>query len=241
MHLRNSCLLVSAAFASHASASFTGFLITLQHVVASGPGTAGQQLLVYSVFARFNSPTDTLLSCTDFRAITGEGALTGFWHKDNSSYNSGILTREFGSWNPSQTGSSTANRPYDSYLTIGGLASGTNTTQANDSWLSGGNADFRGWNRPDLPNNGSLGWFNSNPLNLQGQVGQPGNSPTDVRIGQFVLSPGHSERVFACSITYNGGTPGSATQTGTDTFAFFPAPGAIALLGLGGLAHFRRR
>jgi hypothetical protein len=176
MHLRNTCFLVSATFASHASASFTGFLITLQHVVASGPGTAGQQLLVYSVFARFNSPTDTLLSCSDFRAVAGIDALAGFWHKDNASGNSGVLARDFGTWNPGQTGSGTANRPYDSYLTIGGLASGSNTTQASAAWLTGGNADTRGWNRPDLPNNGSLGWFNSNPLTLQGQVGQPGNT-----------------------------------------------------------------
>ena len=220
-----------------ASASFTGYVVSSTNVTNSG-----QNLVVYSVFARFNGPTDTLLNAFNLGSST-PGGLVGFWHKDNSSGNSGTLGQEFGTWNPSQTGSITANRPFDSYVTVGGQASGTNTSNADPSWVTGGNTDSRSWNRPDLPNNGTLGWFNSNPPNLQGRVGTAPNTATDVRIGQFVLSAGHSARTMTLTVGYNDGVPGTAVQFGTNTFdlGVIPAPGAVALLGLAGLAGRRRR
>ena len=42
------------------------------------------------------------------------------------------------------------------------------------------------------------------------------------------------------TVGYNDGVPGSAVQFGTGTFSL-PAPGAVALLGLAGLAGRRRR
>ena len=222
-----------------ASATFTSYVVTSANVTSGA-----QNLVVYNVFARFNGPTDTLLNCFNLGAAAGSGtSLTGFWHKDNADYNSGVLSQEYGTWNPSQTGSITANRPFDSYLTVGGPATGTNTTNAAPSWVTGGNADARSWNRPDLPTNGTLGWFNSNPPNLQGRVGTAPNTATDVRIGQFVLSQGHAAKVLTCTVGYNDGVAGSAVQFGTAQFTLgaIPAPGAVALLGLAGLAGRRRR
>jgi hypothetical protein len=195
-----------------ALSTFTGFVVTSTNVTNSG-----QSLVVYSVFARFNGPTDTLLNCFNLGSLT-PGGLVGYWHKDNADYNSGVLSQEFGTWNPSQTGSFSLNRPFDSYLTVGGQAAGNNTSNPDPSWVTGGKGYERGWNRPDLPNNGTLGWFNSNPLNLQGRVGTAPNTATDVRIGQFVLSAGHSTRTMTLSIGYNDGVPGTAVQFGTGTF-----------------------
>jgi len=204
---------------------------------------SGQNLTVLRLWARFNGPTDTVLNAFNFAGI-GSSSLTGFWHKDNAYYNSGVLSQEFGTWNPSQTGSATLNRPFDSYLTIGGQATPTNSTNADPSWNSGGSGsgagDARSWNRPDLPNNGTIGWFNSNPPNLQGRVGQSGNTATDVRLGQFVVSQG----VLIClSLTmgYNDGVAGSQVQFASGTAALCPTPGAIAVLGLAGLARRRQR
>ena len=223
--------------AGRAEAEFVEFVVTGTAVTNSG-----QQLWVYTVWARFNGPTDTLLNCFNLGSSTA-GGLVGYWHKDNASYNSGVLSQEFGTWNPSQTGSNVANRPFDSYLTVGGQASGTNTSNADPSWVTGGNADARSWTRPDLPNNGTLGWFNSNPPNLQGRVGTAPNTATDVRVGQFVLSAGHTARTMTLTVGYNDGVPGTAVQFGTSTFdlGVIPAPGAVALLGLAGLAGRRRR
>jgi hypothetical protein len=238
MKLLTPFLLAATCAASSADATFTGYFCTSVNTTNSG-----QALTVYTIWARFNGPTDTVLNVFNLTAVNGS-PLTGFWHKDNAYYNSGVLSQEFGTWNPSQTGSVTLNRPFDSYLTIGGQATPTNTTNADPSWNSGGSGsgagDARSWNRPDLPNNGTIGWFNSNPPNLQGRVGQSGNTATDVRLGQFVVSQG----VLIClSLTmgYNDGVAGSQVQFASGTAALCPAPGAIAVLGLAGLARRRQR
>jgi hypothetical protein len=115
------------AVSTMASATFTGYVVTSTNVTNSG-----QNLTVYTLWARFNGPTDTVLNAYNFAAVGGS-ALGGFWHKDNASYNSGVLQQEFGTWSPGQTGNATANRPFDSYLTIGNQAVGTNPTQADPS------------------------------------------------------------------------------------------------------------
>ena len=231
----------AAAVSAAAAGDFVGFVVTVQEVAV-----AGQTLRVHTLWARFNGPTDTVINAFNFAAVGGS-SLTGFWHKDNAYYNSGVLMQEYGTWAPSQTGSITLNRPFDSYLTIGGLATPTNTTNADPSWVSGGSGtgagDSRSWNRADIPNNGTSGWFNSNPPNNQGRVGGAGNTATDVRLGQFVLSQGHEGRTYSLTIGYNNGVPGSPVQFGDGQFSFgvIPTPGAIALLGLAGLAGRRRR
>jgi len=240
MHVGFVAPLAGLAVVSSASATFTGYVVTSTNVTSGSTN-----LTVYTVAARFNGPTDTVLNAFNFRSTNGNASLVGFWHKDNASYNSGVLSQEFGTWNPSQTGSNTANRPFDSYVTIGSQALATNTSNADPSWMSGGNTDTRTWNRPDLPNNGTLGWFNSNPPNLQGRVGNsPGLPTTDVRIGQFVLSASDTAlRSFSIEIGYNSGIAGAPVQFGIGTFDLgaVPAPGAVALLGLAGLAGRRRR
>ena len=202
------------AVASVAESNFVGYAVTSAQVTNSGV-----QLTVYNVFAKFDGPTDTLVAARDFVSLSGMNAYHGFYHKDNATYNCGVLSTEFGTWNPSQTGSSIANRPFDSYLTVGGQAAGTNTSRADPSWVTGGNADARSWNRPDLPNNGTLGWFNSNPSNNQGRVGQAPNTATNVRIGQFVVAASDTTvREFSLTVVYNNGTPGASEQTATSTF-----------------------
>jgi len=222
-----------------AEGAFVGYVVTSTVV-----SNSGQQLRVYTVAARFNGPTDTLLNAFNLRSTNGNASLVGFWHKDNADYNTSTLSQEFGTWNPSLTGSNTANRPFDSYLTIGSQARPTNNSFADPSWSIGGNADARSWNRTDLPNNGTLGWFHGNALDLAGRVGNsPGLPTTDVRIGQFVLSASDTAlRTFSLEIGYNSGVAGAPVQFGIGAFNLgVPAPGAVALLGLAGLAGRRRR
>ena len=192
--------------------AFVQFVVT-----ASNTSFSGQNLVVYNVYARFNGPTDTLLNVYNVGPVGGS-SFTGFWHKDNASYNSGVLSQEFGTWNPGLTGSVTANRPYDSYVTVGSIANSTNSTSADPGWSQGGNADARSWNRPDVPTNGGVGWFNANPPSLQGRVGVNVNTATDVRIGQFVLSPGHGLQTFVATIGYNTGVAGSGALFSTAQF-----------------------
>ena len=86
-----------------------------------------------------------------------------------------------------------------------------------------------------------FGGFELNQPNLQGRVGSAGNTATDVRLGQFVLLANDAAaRTYSLTIGYNDGVPGSAVQFGNGTFSL-PTPGAVALLGLAGLAGRRRR
>lgn len=241
------CLIASGAslgVAASSSAAFVSFVTTVTQV------NLGQfQLDRIQLFARFNGGSDTVLNAFSLGYVSGSlvpDPFSGFYHRDNSDYNGGILSQQYGTWAPALTGSATANRPYDSFLTIGGTATATNTSSADPSWNSGGSGSHAGgaagWNRADLLNNGTMGWFNSSPPNLQGRVGVAPNTLTDVLLGQFVLDRGAYGGLWTITIGFNDGIPGSYAQFATGNFHMgVPAPGAVALLGLAGLAHRRRR
>jgi hypothetical protein len=221
---------LAALIAGGASAAFVEF-----YTVKTQVATGGVDLDQYVLFARFNGATDTVLNAYNLNGQAG-AVMNAFYHKDNSDYNGGVLSTTYGTWAPQLTGSITLNRPFDSYLLVGGNSSGTNTTNADPSW---GGAS---WVRADLPNNLNIGWFNSNPPNLQGRVGNTGNTADSVRLGQFVIARDANAGTFSITIGYNNGVSGSPVQFADGFFQLgVPAPGAIALLGLAGLAGRRRR
>lgn len=186
---------------------------------------------VYQLYARFSGPTDAVVLAFNLNRAFGFGSTNIFYHQDQ--FTECTLTKEFGTWDPSKTCGISGNTN-DSYLTIGGLPTGTNTTTAEPTWPSG-----QSWNRPDLPLEASVGWYNSNPLNFQGRVGQAGNPSDAVRLGQFVVDRDVFGGIWNLTIGYNRVHPGPALFS-TGTFVL-PAPGAFALLGMAGLAGRRRR
>ena len=199
------CGVAAGAVAMQAEAAFVGFM-----VVTSPAASGGENLIRYEVFAEFNGPTDTVLNVFNLRSlgsttISTEDA-TGFWHKDNSGYSGGVLSQQFGTWAPQLTGSATTNRPFDSFLLIGGNPTFTNGTAATGSWPTP-----PGWDRPDLPvvQPSDIGWFNGNPTNNQGRVGVAPNTANFVKVAQFVLSEGHLSKVYSLSIAYTNGAGGS--------------------------------
>jgi hypothetical protein len=219
---------LAAAVTSVSSATFVDYVVTKTQT-----SNSGVDLDVYTLWARFDGATDTIVNAFNFNRLDGS-ATNMFYHKDNADYNSGALTKAFGTWNPSQTGSATMNRPFDSYVTIGGQALGTNSTNADPSWGAA-----LSWTRPDVPNGANVGWFNSNPPNNQGRVGVGANTATDVRLGQFVVDRDANGGTWNLKIGY---TDGVSTQVQfAETSFSLPAPGAVALLGLAGLAGRRRR
>ena len=235
--------LAGLAVAGSASAAFVSFVVVSTQVT-----TGGVLLDQHKVYARFNGATDTLLNVFNFKYLGGSNAADAyaqFYHKDNSDYNGGVLSQTYGTWAPTLTGSATLNRPYDSFLTIGGTATATNTSNADPSWNSGGSGSHAGgalgWNRADLLDNGTMGWFNSSPPNFQGRVGVAPNTATDVLIGQFVVDRGGNWGNWELTLGYNDGVAGSPVAFATSTFFPVPAPGALALLGLAGFAGRRRR
>ena len=221
---------LAAAVSSVSSATFVEY-----YTVKSQVSDAGIALDVYVLYARFNGATDTVVNAYNFNR-TDASQTNMFFHKDNASGNTGVLQTAFGTWNPALTGSATLNRPFDSYLTIGGLASGLNGTSADPSW---GNP--ASWNRPDVPNGQNVGWYAPGG-SIAGRVGQAGNLADSTRLGQFSIARDSDAGVWNMKIGYNNGVAGSAVQFAESTFAIgVPAPGAIALLGLAGLTGRRRR
>ena len=205
--------LAGLALAGSASASFTEFY-TVKTTTVSG----AVSLDVYKIYARFNGPTDTILNAFNLNGLAG-APMAAFYHKDNASGNSGSLSSGFGTWNPALTGSATLNRPFDSYLTIGGVASATNGTSADPSW---GNPDS--WNRPDIPNNVNAGWFAPGG-SIAGRVGQVGNTANSVILGQFVVAAGTNfGNGFSITIGYNSGVAGAPVQFASGTFLVMPCP-----------------
>jgi len=171
-------------------------------------------------------------------AGAASAAFTGFVVE--SSFNAGLavyrVSAQFTtgndtlSWNPNFV----IGAANDSYLCIGGPAvlGGGNTTLADAGWING-------WNTPainDLPSTGIAGWYNSLTENMQGKANANGR----VLIGQFVLETGHSAKVISLNISHNT-TFGSPVSESQGTFTLVPAPGALALLALAGVAARRRR
>ena len=173
-------LAVAACASSIANGAFVEFYTVRTQVTHVPTSTL---LDVYKIYVRFNGPTDTVLNAFNLNSLAG-APMPAFYHKDNASGNSGSLSSGFGTWNPALTGSATTNRPFDSYLTIGGLPTATNGTSADPSW---GNPDS--WNRPDIPNNVNAGWFAPGG-SIAGRVGQVGNTADSVILGQFVVAAG---------------------------------------------------
>ncbi len=232
------------AFDACAYGDFVGFSVTSNTVVQQG-----QSLVVYTVAARFDGPTDTLFRAYDLTAENSQW-FQGFWHQDyNTDLGDPVLSQTHGTWDPSRTGS--ANRAFDSYLTIGGIAGWGNSTEDSFDDIFSTQAVSSSWNRASLPWGDDFAWFNSEPGNGQGRVGNsPGLRQSDVRIGQFVLSEGHAARTYSLSIRFNAGDwfdrdgdgKGDWMHTATGSFTLgVPAPGAIAVLGLAGLLGRRRR
>ena len=229
---------LAAAVTSVSSANFVSYVVTKTSTTNSGVA-----LDVYTLWARFDGPTDTILNVFNFQAQGGWAAHTdaaaGFWHKDNSDYSGGVLGQAYGTWAPQLVGSATANRPFDSFLLIGGNPLGTNSTSSDPSWNMAG-ANPSGWSMAQLPLANDLGWFNSSPPNNQGRVGVTPNTATDVKLGQFMLSTNDSAfRSYTLRTAYNNGSGGGVVFV--DGSFNLPTPGAIALLGLAGLTGRRRR
>ena len=182
-------------------------------------------LVTYRLFAQFDSSDATVLRAYSIHSL--EGGLAGFVHDDIVSGGTGSA---LGSWNPNFVLGATS----DSYLAIGGVAGlgAGNTTLADAGWIS----DWNTADIPDLASTGIAGWYNHLTENMQGRADAEGR----VFLGQFVLAEDHSARTISLRISHNTSF-GSPVSESAGTFSLVPAPGAVALLALAGIAARRRR
>ena len=166
--------------------------------------------------------------------ITANG-FGNFYQNDLTGSGSGAN----GSWKPSFSFDipGTANSGIDSFVTIGGgvgTQAATNVTTPDPNLGAAlNNAIF----------NDNVGWFLNPPTSTQGDVL---GSDYEVWIGRFAVT-GDQARDNASfgvagTIGYNYGQgTGSFSADIDGGFSYIPAPGALALIGLGGLCARRRR
>lgn len=208
-----------------AHASFTGITVT----AAAGPSsTPVGATTIYRMWANFDSASDIGVSVQNFRFISATG-FTGFVHNDN--FTGGAYSTTSGSWFTYQSNNTFGST--DSWVSLTEPTSfPVSSATPTGSWYPG---DF--FSNPQIP--GILGagvsWHNdpSGPyFPINGQL----------LLGQFVISSS-AQICIAADIGW-GNTAGGSGFTAV-TFDFnadcVPAPGAIALLALAGLAHRRKR
>ena len=207
-------LAVAAGLASSANAGFTGFTVT-------NVGTIGGRD-VYQVYANFSVATDIILNCLKHNVTAG--SMSGVQHNDFGG------TAPAGTWNPSLTilPDQLAN---DSYVTVTGQAGAAAGTNLDPSFGAGTGAA--------IPN--GAGWLTANPgspiLFSGGRI-----KIMQVAGSSFSQSAvGYTARLtIGYKANANSTTPLYAENL-TYTIGLVPAPGALALLGIAGLAGRRRR
>ena len=222
--------LTIAALNFAAVADFTGFSgqDTLRYYATDGTTettVADAAWAVLDVYANYDVATDHTVSVFNANFVA-----QGF-----SLFNQDDITVD-GSWKPSysfDTGGGNSN--IDSFITIGGgvgSQAASNLTTADPNLGIANSADIF---------NSNVGWYLLPPTSEQGD-------PIDLQVwmGRFVVTGDEArsgaEFEMSAFITYTEGSSTGA-QFGNDevNFIFTPAPGALAILGLGGVATRRRR
>ncbi len=166
---------------------------------------------VFQVYAIFDESDDVLLNLFNHQTVSGSQA--GVMHNDFAG----------GSWNPNFTflADQGAN---DSFVTMNGSFGANSSTNLDPSFGSGAGSD--------IPHN--AGWYTSNPGTpiTAGAAGTWKGANLAVRVMQVALSYGSTGWGANLTMGYKD-SPSSTTPLWGYGYYEIPAPGAIALLGVG--------
>ena len=218
--------IAAASLVTTASADFLGF---------DGDFSVIGDYTVIQMYAVFSNDSDVALNVFEMNVQVGNNI--GFHHSD-------VQVGAGGTWSPNASLDipGFADSSIDSYANMGygvGADAATNGTTLDPTWLeaTGGLGAY-------VPS--GSGWYNGNPGNeITGESyggGEDGISGYGVMIGQFVFETSRmtTEDFFVFESEIGFANPEVAF--GADVFTYgIPAPGALALLGLGGIASRRRR
>lgn len=211
---------VASTLAASASASFTGFE-SVRTITAAGNTQ-------YKLYANFSAGNYVFLNAFSW---ANTGAALNARHQDAAEDLDGNPSQ---SWSASVNLLGTAARDNDSWVT----ASGSGTSAGNDASLDPG---FNPSNGNSIPN--GAGWFDATP-GTANVIAAGGASGYRMLLMQIVRN-GNDADLFATFYVKNSfklaGTTTALFGEGTFTIGSVPAPGALALLGLAGMAGRRRR
>jgi hypothetical protein len=145
------------------------------------------------------------------------------------------------------------NDAIDSFCTIGSLLEYGDYV-ANDVTAADGNFTT-GWSTASTTMPANAGWFTSPPTadvtlseslsNFTGtrvNGGAAASGSFGVWLGHWVFAPGTTSAIISLGVFVKDGITGTTVDTYTTNFQqMVPAPGALAILGLAGMASRRRR
>jgi hypothetical protein len=209
---------------------------------------AGVNRDVFRIYAVFNNANDYLTGAlgnvanpATIQSLSAAGAFPG-----SAFFNPAAG----GNLAPSQDAVNAypATVPWDTFATVGyaivpgdGGAATTGTSPGFPTFISGNQwaTNDGGWFTPGPQEHGRAGGFNGVTL----QAGQGGPGGMGVLMMQLTVNQGNHVR-GTIGVNWSIDVPLAGQQTGqsfNQTFNTFPAPGALALLGLAGLATSRRR
>ena len=209
----------ASTLASAASASFTGFS------VERGTTTGGNTR--YSVYANFSASNLVFLNAFSFVNVSGT---MNARHQDFF-----VADGEVGTW---QAGSSVsaADRGEDSWVTASGLATSSGWGTALDPGFTNGGTVG------DV--NAGAGWYDATPGTANAVLAGGTQGGYRMLLMQVVRSGDDAGQASSHSMQLSWKVAGTTTAifgNGSFDLGVIPAPGAMALLGLAGLAGRRRR
>ena len=211
----------------------------------------GAYVVNYSVTASDFDGSDVTVNIQDLYLSSDDGADTAlnvFNYNASATAASSYFQSFTGTgWQPTNLGGpfdTPALRLADSFVTIGGFAQDTIAPEQAPGAGGGTGLDPNfGGNGAAAPGN-LAGWYNGSPPSLNGQVGAVPENNGDliglgVLVGRFsTVEAGSDLTGGTLEVTWNQGLGTPGQQAG---FTIAPAPGALALLGLAGIAGRRRR
>ena len=220
--------------AGAATAEITGAYVVNYQVTAADFDGSDVSVYVQDLYLSSNDGADVALNVFNYSA--GDNAASSYFQSFTGT-----------GWQPTNLGGpfdAPALRLADSFVTIGGFAQNTIAPEQAPGSGAGTGLD------PNFGGNGAAapgdlaGWYNGSPPSLNGQVGAVPEFSGDliglgVLVGRFTtLEAGSDLQGGTLEVTWNQGLGTPGQQAG---FTIAPAPGALALLGLAGIAGRRRR
>jgi hypothetical protein len=220
--------IAAAAVAATSGADITGAMTYNYSINVEDFGGTMVSVNVSDLYLTSDDAADTALNVYNF-SMASAGQVSYF----QSTTGTG--------WQPTNLGTifdTEALRQADSFVTIGGFDFSPDPAQSEGAGAGTGLDPNFGGNTAAYP--GDLaGWYNGNPPSLNGQVGDTVVG-LGVLIGRFSFDGDFDLSESALSVTWNQGL-GTAGNQADFIVNEIPAPGALALLGLAGIAGRRRR
>jgi hypothetical protein len=211
--------IAASTLASAASASFTGF--SVERGTTAGGNTR------YSVYANFSASNLVFLNAFSFVNVSGT---MNARHQDFF-----VADGEVGTWQAGSSVSAT-DRGEDSWVTASGLATSSGWGTALDPGFTNGGTVG------DV--NAGAGWYDATPGTANAVLAGGTQGGYRMLLMQVVRSGNDAGQASSHSMQLSWKVAGTTTAifgNGSFDLGVIPAPGAMALLGLAGLAGRRRR